>query len=233
MVAGEFGARDVVEVDLELAGREFLERRARRECSAPRRSRTGPRGRDRRPRRPPCCRTAGRPATLRVPGMWPTFGVGCCGLGLEQVELELGRGDGREPQVLQRLHGVPQHLARIGEERSALRVVHREQHLRGRHVRPGHRGEDPGTAVEIASGSPSRPPLSMRVEGHALGVEQHGRAAEVEPVLEGLRELAAHRRACRAGSRACRAAAARVCCVSGYFSRNCAQLFRPRSLSCS
>ena len=190
VVGGELGARDVVQVDLELAGREFLERRARGNV----------------------LRLAGREevreerigvldvlhaAVLRTgldlarAGNHSDFRCRPIGVGLEQVELELGRGDRRESHLLQRLHGMSQHLARIREERPALRVVHREQHLRRRHVRPGHGRERAGHRGRDRVGIAVAPAVVDAVEGEALGVEQDGRAAEIEAVGEGLRELAA------------------------------------------
>ena len=55
----------------------------------------------------------------------------------------------------------------------------------------GTGASEPGTAVEIDVGIAVTPAIVDAIVGHALGVEQHRRAAEVEPVGEGLRELAA------------------------------------------
>ncbi len=86
---------------------------------------------------------------------------------------------------------MSQHLARIREERPAFRVVHRKQDLRRRNVRPGNGGQRAGDRSRNRVGIAVAPAIVDAVEGEALGVEQDRRAAEIEPVAEGLCELAA------------------------------------------
>ena len=125
-------------------------------------------------------RTAGPSCTLARAGDAADLWRRTLAVRFEQIELELGGGDGGEAHLLQRPHGIAQHLARIGEERLAARGRHRQQHLRGRHLGPrhgreraGHRGRD---RIRIAVAAA----VVDAVEGLALGVEQHGRAAEVD-----------------------------------------------------
>ena len=73
---------------------------------------------------------------------------------------------------------------------------------------PGHRRRD-RVGVAVA------PAVVDAVEGHALGVEQHGRAAEIEAAREGLRELVADDALAAQDARACPAAAARAAACPG------------------
>ena len=142
MIRGELGARDMVQVDLELAGGEFLERRAGGNVL---RLAGGEEVREEGVSVLDIFHAAVLRTGLDLPcsGNHPDLRRRPLCVGFEQVELELGRGDGGQPHVLQRFHRVAQHLARIREERPALRVVHREQDLRRRHVRPGNGGKAP------------------------------------------------------------------------------------------
>ena len=117
---------------------------------------------------------------------------GCSRLGLEQVELELGRDDRGEPQVLQRLHRVPQHLARIGEEGPALRSrSSRAAPARSARAPRAPAPALPGTAVEIDIRVAVAPAVVDAVEGLPLASSSTVAPQKLRPSREGLREFVA------------------------------------------
>jgi hypothetical protein len=70
------------------------------------------------------------------------------GLLVDQVELVFDRHDGREFHVGERLHGAGEDVARIGEPRRAVLVVHGGEHLAGRAQAPRHRLQVPLTGKQ-------------------------------------------------------------------------------------
>ena len=126
--------------------------------------------------------------------MRPTFGVGrmASAVGFQQIELQLGRGDGGEAHVLQRRAS---HFAAPGAgRRRKARQLRSPSRAAPARSAPGPRA--PARASRGLRWKWRRVAVAAAVvdalERLALAVEQHGRPAEVHAALERLRELIAH-----------------------------------------
>ncbi len=181
----------VLQIDLELAGRSFLDDRVDRQALRVRRvadhvEEVGMFGQIVEPVHAQPVRPGGGADGTGHP-------VGPFGLRIEQIEFQFESDHGEEAPGVD-LGDLPlQDLPRVGHVGLALRGEGLEQHLRGLALGPGHDGERSARRTAIAvliAGLDVQPRLDHLATPHVETVQRHG---EIDAFLESLLQRIARR----------------------------------------
>ncbi len=115
----------------------------------------------------------------RARRLWPAVDV----LLVDQIELQLECGADGQAQLVELAHHLAQHLARVGEERCAVALVHGHQQLRGGALLPGFLGQGVGNREADTVGVADVHAKARAFHGDAVDIQGEQRGGEVDALL--------------------------------------------------